>query len=100
MEVQAGTALGEAEEVRWGTIQPQRVDMLVVVATSRHHGMPALPDSKDGLQRALFNLWTPRHRRHQPNATHLDPPPPPEALAIAGDLSSWDCPSVDQVLWV
>ena len=30
--------------------------MLMMVATSRHHGMPALPDSKDGLQGALFNL--------------------------------------------
>ena len=27
-------------------------------------------------------------------------PPPLEALAVARDLSSWDCPSVDQVLWV
>ena len=25
---------------------------------------------------------------------------PQEALAVAGDLSSWDFPSVDQVLWV
>ena len=27
-------------------------------------------------------------------------PPPQEALAVAGDLSSWDFRSVDQVLWV
>ena len=27
-------------------------------------------------------------------------PPPLEALAVAGDLSSWDCPNMDQVLWV
>ena len=49
-----------------------------MVATSRHHGMPALPDSKDGLQGALFNLWThdAKHRQQQPNTTHLDPPPP------------------------
>ena len=46
--------------------------MLLMVATSRHHGMRALPDSKDGRQGALFNLWTldPRHRHHQPNTTH------------------------------
>ena len=47
--VQAGTALGEAGEARWDTIELQRGDMLLMVATSRHHGLPALPDSKDGL---------------------------------------------------
>ena len=49
-----------------------------MVATSRHHGLPALPDSKDGLQGALFNLWTPdpRHKHHQPNTTHLEATPP------------------------
>ena len=76
--------------------------MLLMVATSRHHGLPSPPDAKDGLQGAFFNLWTPdpRHRHHQPNTTHLDPTPPNEALAVAGDLSSRDLPSVDQVLWV
>ena len=76
--VQAGTALGDAGEPRWDSIQLQRGDMLLMVATSRHHGMPALPDYQDGLQGALFNLWTPvpRHRHHLPNTTHLDPPPP------------------------
>ena len=74
----------------------------MMVATCRHHGLPALPDSKDGLRGAFFNLWTPdpqlRHR--QANTTHVDPPPPSEALAVASDLSSWDFLSVDQVLWV
>ena len=78
----------------------QRGDVLLMVATSRHHGMPPLPGAQDGLQGALFNLWTPdtKHRHHQPNTTHLDPTPSLEALAVAADLSSWDCPSVDQVL--
>ena len=100
--VQAGTALGEAGEARWYTVELHRGDMLLMVATSRHHGLPALPDSKDGLQGALFNLWTPdpRHKHHQANTTHLDAIPPKEALDVAGDLSSWDLPSVDQVLWV
>ena len=103
MAVHAGTApgeAGEAGEARCDTIQLQRGDMLLMVATSRHHGMPAVADTKDGLQGALFNLWTPdpRHRHHQPNPTH--PPPPHEALPVAGDLSSWDLPSMDQVLWV
>ena len=88
--VQAGTALGEAGEPRWDTIQLQRGGMLLMVATSRHHGLPAPPDAKDGLQGALFNLWTPDrgHRHHQPNTTHLHPAPPKEALDVAGDLSS------------
>ena len=47
--MQAGTALGDAGEVRWDTIQLQRGGMLLMVAISSHHGMPALPDSKDGL---------------------------------------------------
>ena len=47
--VQAGTALGDAGEARWDTIQLQRGDMLLMAATSRHHGLPALPDPKDGL---------------------------------------------------
>ena len=67
--VQAGTALGEAGEARWDTVELHRGDMLLMVATSHHHGLPALPDSKDGLQGALFNLWTPdpRHKHHQAN---------------------------------
>ena len=100
--VQAGTALGEAGEGRWDIVQLQRGDMLLMVATSRHHGLPAPRDAKDGLRGALFNLWTPDrgHLHHQPNTTHLDPTPPKEALDVAGDLSSWDFPSVDQALWV
>ena len=52
--------------------------MLLMVATSRHHGLPALPDSKDGLQGAFFNLWTPRPPAPPPPARHhaLGPPPP------------------------
>ena len=53
MRVQAGTALREAAEVRRDTIQLQRGHMLLMVATSRHHGMPALPGARDGLHGAL-----------------------------------------------
>ena len=51
--------------------------MLIMVVTSRHHRLPAPLDAKDGLQGAFFHLWTPdpRHRHHQPNTTHLEPPP-------------------------
>ena len=66
MRVHAGTAVGEAAEVRWDSIRLQRGDMLLMAATSRHHGMPTLPGAWDGLQGALFNLWTPdaKHRHH------------------------------------
>ena len=43
LAVWSGTALGEAGEARWETIQLQRGDMLLMVATSRHHGMRAPP---------------------------------------------------------
>ena len=95
--VPAGTALGEAGEGRWDTIQLQRGDMLLMAATSRHHGLPALPDSKDGLQGAFFNLWTPnpRHRHYQPNTAHMDPTPPPKR--------SWPllgiCPAGTSLAW-
>ena len=99
--LQGGTALGEAGEAHQHTILLQRGDMLLMVATSCHHGLAALPDSKDELQGALFNLWTPdpRHRRHQPNTTHLDPPPL-RGPGRCWDLASFDFPNVDQVLWV
>ena len=102
MAVQAATAMGHAGEARWDTVQLQRGGMLMMVATSRHHGMTVLPDSKDRLQGALFNLWTPdgKHRHHQPNTTHLNPPLSNEALAVGGSCPVGTCPTVHQVLWV
>ena len=44
--VQAGTAVGEAREARSDTVELQRGDILLMVATSRHHGLLAPPDSK------------------------------------------------------
>ena len=57
--VQGGTALGGAGQARWDTIQLQRGGMLLMVATSRHHGLPALPDANDGLQEAFLTLGPP-----------------------------------------
>ena len=93
--VQEGTALGEAGEARWDTVELQRGDMLLMVATSRHHGLPALPDSKDGLQGALFHLTTPdpRHKHHQPNTTHLDPNPPRRPWRLRGICPAWSSPA-------
>ena len=76
MAVQAGTALGgalghhsavEGGHAADGGHQPPPWD-----------ACPPPPDSKAGLQGALFNLCTPdaKYRHHQPNTTHLDPPPP------------------------
>ena len=50
----------------------------------------------------LFLTRGPRPRAPPPPAQpHAPgPQPPKEALAVAGDLSSLDFPSVDQVLWV
>ena len=79
VRVHAGTALWEAAEVRWDTIELHTGDMLHVVATSHHHGMLALQGAWDGLHGALFHLWCPdtKHCHHQPNTTHLDPNSPP-----------------------
>ena len=41
--VPAGTALWEAGEARWDTIELQRGDILLMVATSRRNGLPAPP---------------------------------------------------------
>ena len=103
VQVQAGTTLGEAGLVRWDTIQLQRGDMLLMVATGRHHGMPAPHTPRMG-RRGLFLTCgppTPSTTTTSPTPpTWTAPPPPREALAVGGDLSGWDCPSVDEVLWV
>ena len=100
--VQAGTALGEAGEARWDTIQLHRGDMLLMVATSRHHGLLALPDSTNGLRGPFLTCGprTPGTATTSRTPHTWTPPSPQEALAVAGDLSSWDFPSEDQVLWV
>ena len=53
-----GDAPGKAAEVGWDTIHPQMGGMLLMVATNRHHGMLAVLGAKDGLEGALFHLWT------------------------------------------
>ena len=68
--MQAGTALVEAGEARWNTIELQRGNMLLMVATSRHHGLPALPDSNYGLQGAFWTCGPPT-----PGAAPTTPPP-------------------------
>ena len=95
--VQGGTVLGEAGEARWDTIRLQRGDMLLMVATSRHHGLRALPNAKDGLQGAFFDLLSPdpRHRHHHPNTMHLDPPPPPRRPWLLLGI----CPAGSSLAW-
>ena len=70
----------EAGETRWDTIQLQREDMLLMVATSRHHGLHAPPNSKDGLQAVFFYFVDPPSPAPPPPAQHHTPgphPPPP-----------------------
>ena len=69
--------------------------MLVMVATSRHHGRLAIADSKDGLQGALFDFWTPdaKHRHHKPNTTHLGPIPPMTPWPLMGIRPAGTCPA-------
>ena len=100
--VQAGTAPGEAGETRRDTVELHRGDMLLMVATSRHHGLPALPDSKDGPQGALFNLWTPTPDTNttRPTPHTWTPPPPRRAWTLLAICPAGTAQSVDQVLWV
>ena len=47
INVQAGTALGEATEERWDEVLLQQGEVLVLVSTARHHGLPSPPRAKD-----------------------------------------------------
>ena len=65
-------------------------------------GCPPSPTPRIGC-RGLFLTCgspTPGTATTSPTPRTWTPPPPQEALAVAGDLCSWDLPSVDQVLWV
>ena len=48
VQVQAGTAVGEAADVRWDTIQLQRGDVLLMVATTHHHAWDPCPPGRQG----------------------------------------------------
>ena len=52
INVQAGTALGEATEERWDQVLLQRGEILVLVSTARHHGLPS--PLGQAMQGALF----------------------------------------------
>ena len=103
INVQAGTALGEATEERWDEVLLQQGEVLVMVSTARHHGLPSPPGQQ--MQGALFTQWTPdrRHSGVKPNTTHLDPPTPLELKDCLG-LLGWgggegeDVPTFGQLL--
>ena len=82
LNIQAGTALGEATEERWDEVLLEQGEVLVMVSTARHHGLPSPPGQK--MQGALFTQWTPdrRHSGVKPNRTNLDPPHPPGAQGL------------------
>ena len=102
INVQAGTALGEATEERWDEVLLQQGEVLVMVSTPRHHGLPSPPGEQ--MQEALFMQWTPdrRHSGVKPNTTHLDPPHPLELkdcldlIAFGGEGE--DVPTFGQLL--
>ena len=57
LNMQAGTALGEATEERWDEVLLEQGEVLVMVSTARHHGLPSPTGKK--MQGALFTQWTP-----------------------------------------
>ena len=100
LNIQAGTAL-EATEERWDEVLLEQGEVLVMVSTARHHGLPSPPGQK--MQGALFTQWTPdrRHSGVKPNTTHLDPPTPLELKDCLGLLERGvgeDVPTFGQLL--
>ena len=84
INVQAGTALGEATEEKWDGVLLQQREVLVMVSTAGHHGLPSPPGQH--MQGALFTQWTPDRRRSgvKPNTTYLDPSTPLELKDCPG----------------
>ena len=101
LNIQAGTALGKATEERWDEVLLEQGEVLVMVSTARHHGLPSPPGQK--MQGALFTQWTPDgpHSGVKPNTTHPDPPTPLELKDCLG-LLEWgvgeDVPTFGQLL--
>ena len=50
--IQAGTALGEARVERWDEVLLNQGEVLIMVSTTRHHGLPTPPGQE--MQGALF----------------------------------------------
>ena len=77
MELLAGTAMGEARETQWDTIELHRGDMLLMVSTCKHHGMLVPEGARDRLHGAFFTLWNhdPKHCWRQSHTSHLDSTP-------------------------
>ena len=57
LNIQGGTALGEATEERWDEVLLEQGEVLLMVSTARHHGLPSPLGQK--MHRALFTPWTP-----------------------------------------
>ena len=88
LNIQAGTALGEATEEGWDEVLLEQGEVLVMVSTARHRGLPSPPGQT--MQGALFTQLTPdrRHSGVKPNTTHLDPLTPLELKDCLG-LLKW-----------
>ena len=85
---------------RWDEVLLNQGEVLVMVSTARHHGLPA-PAGQD-MQGALFTQWTPdkKHVNVLPNTTHLDPPTDPLLKKFLGTLEQQEVPTYGQLLFV
>ena len=92
--------LGEAEVESWEKVLLNQGEVLVVVNTARHHGLPPL--AGQNMQRALFTQWTPdnKHVNVLPNTTHLDPPADPLLKKFFGPFGQQEVPTYGQLLFV
>ena len=87
-------ALGEAEVERWEEVLLNQEEILVMLSTDRHHGLP--PPAGQDMQGAVFTPWTPHKKdlNMLPNTTHLDPPTVMPLKTILGILGSKRSPSM------
>ena len=86
INVQAGTALGEATEEGWDEVLLRQGEVLVLATIAPPRAL--LPPPGQEMQGALFRQWTPdrRHSGVKPYTTHLNPPLPLELKDCLGLL--------------
>ena len=80
MAVHAGTALGEAGEARWDTIQLQRGDMLLMAATAATMGCLPSPTPRMGCRGLFLTCGPPTAHTNTTSPTpHTWSPAPPRS---------------------
>ena len=93
-------ALGEAEVERWEEVLLNQEEVLVMVSTDHHRGLP--PPAGQDMQGAVFTQWTPDKKdlNMLPNTTHFDPPTVMPLKTILGIFGQQEIPKYGQVLFV